>query len=256
MGIPVWVSRELIVEDETISEASQDAQKQTQQQEKQVSSAESIMESLDNPTQKALVTPVLPTQTSVTNEQSLPQIYIGNLEAVVNEIGRTSLHTLFASGDVKADWLVIGQSPDVNDSAMNQPYPHESGELLNNMLRAVGIEQPRTQSYWLNVLKSPKRVENKEELAAAIELNKLLNEKIKQVQPKMVLLVGQLAAQNLLQSKEPLARLRLQQHKQHLQFENSIPTVVTYYPSYLLSKPQDKAKTWDDLKLAMKILSE
>ncbi len=256
MGIPVWVSRERIVEGETFSDASQGVENQDQhkKQEIQISSAESLMESLDQPAQNIPIAPASSAQTNTTQQQRSPQVHYENKEKVVNEIGRTALHTLFASGNEDAEWLVIGQSPDVNDSAMNQPYPHESGELLNNMLRAVGIEQPREQSYWLNVLKSPKRVENKEELAAAIQLNKLLTEKIKQVQPKMILLVGQLAAQNLLQSKEPLARLRLQQYKQHFNLENSIATVVTYYPSYLLSKPQDKAKSWNDLKLAMKIL--
>ena len=73
----------------------------------------------------------------------------------------------------------------------------------------------------------------------------------------MLLIVGQLAAQNLLQTKEPLARIRAKQ----FQDENivrlpgsEIPVVTTYYPSYLINKPQDKGKAWQDLKLAMRIL--
>ncbi len=83
------------------------------------------------------------------------------------------------------------------------------------------------------------------------ELNQILSDKIKVVNPKMILIVGQLSAQNVLQSKEPLARLRAKEQK-HAETGTNI--VVTYYPTHLLSKPIDKRKAWDDLKLAMRLI--
>ncbi len=308
MGIPVWVSRELIVEaveghtvEDTVDLAPKEHAKKNvstndsvvakSAQGKKMSSAESLLKTLEDPTQrssmktavsskkpntrpsknsstkpntKASTNSTSPSQEAVRENEELRDVkqplkstnpQTDNSKHAENQIGQTAVHTVFASGSLNAEWMVIGQSPDVNDSVMYQPYPHESGELLNNMLKAVGIENPRAQTYWINTLKSSMRVENKEELAAAIELNQLLTEKIEQIKPNIILLVGQLAAQNLLQSKEPLARLRLQQQTEPLTLENSIPVVVTYYPSYLLSKPQDKAKTWKDLKLAMSLLA-
>ncbi len=83
-------------------------------------------------------------------------------------------------------------------------------------------------------------------------LNQLLVNKIKEINPRIILVVGQIAAQNLLNTKEPLARLRTKTH--HLP-ATDIPLVVTYYPSYLLSKPKDKRKAWGDLQLAMQLLT-
>jgi len=72
---------------------------------------------------------------------------------------------------------------------------------------------------------------------------------INRVKPKVILLVGQIAAQNLLANKDPLIIMR---SKVHQLSELNIPSIVTYYPSYLLHKPIDKRKVWEDLKLAMK----
>ena len=85
------------------------------------------------------------------------------------------------------------------------------------------------------------------------DLNGILQDCIKQVQPKIIVIVGQLAAQNVLQSDEPLARLR---GKPYTLPESNTHVVVTYYPSYLLSKPMDKRKAWDDLKLAVSLITE
>jgi len=115
-------------------------------------------------------------------------------------------------------------------------------------LRAVGLENPRESAYLINTIKSSMQAVEPDSVA---ELNQLLTKKILEIKPKVILVVGQLSAQNLLQSKEPLARLRAKALKHP---ETDTDMVVTYYPSYLLSKPMDKRKAWEDLKLAMRLL--
>jgi len=170
------------------------------------------------------------------------------IERQKTEIARTALHVIYACGDINADWMVIGESPDVSTNGLGQPYAGDSGVLLDYMLKAVGIKEPRRNAYLLNVLKTSIE-EGHEDINT--QLNNLLVEQIQQVKPKILLVVGQVAAQNLLMCKEPLVRLR---GKVHSITNLQIPLVVTYYPSYLLSKPIDKRKAWDDLKLAMQYI--
>ena len=237
MGIPVWVSRDIVVQDcvETLAENKEDP-------------LEHIMHDLEEQlTPPVVSTPKAPEKTpplikTVTLDDSEPQ---------ANELGRTALHTAYICGSLNADWMVIGESPELTSDRKNQPYEGEQGILLTNMLRAVGIENPRENACLVNILKSSINSTAELEEQSNSQLQQLLMQKIAEVKPKVLLVVGQIAAQRLLQSKEPLARLRAKQH--HLS-EDNIPLVVTYYPSYLLSKPIDKRKAWEDLKLAMRFV--
>jgi len=281
LGIPVWVSRDLVIADSLLSDASPERTSQeTRNQEvnnqarnnqgnsenvavsnqviqsSTTNSVESILQGLEEqsiPTPRAApkTRELEPTSPAPTLNTQIPI----NTSPTANEIARTGNHIVYACGSLKADWLVIGESPEINDNRLNQPFSGESGELLTNMLRAVGLDKPRESAYLVNVIKSS--MQNTDDAGlqeeSKIELNALLVKTIKEVKPKMVLLVGQLAAQNVLQSKEPLARLRA---KPQTHSETNTDVIVTYYPTYLLSKPMDKRKAWDDLKLAMKILNQ
>ncbi len=263
MGIPVWVSRDMVVTlDEPQTENIPDvglvqppSQAQSLQQPQTVTganSAESILQSLNqqseadhNQYQTAPVpvekNSVIPAQQKVVADTSIP---------TKNEIARTTSHIVYGCGNIQADWMIIGESPELNDERTNQPYSGDSGVLLENMLRAVGLENPRKDAYLVNVIKASMQAIVPESIG---ELNQVLSQKIKKVKPKIILIVGQLSAQNVLQSKEPLARLRAKSQKHP---ETGTNIVVTYYPTHLLSKPIDKRKAWDDLKLAMKLIND
>ena len=253
MGIPVWVSRELVVDDdETDTEHNVKAGQET------TLSVENILHDLEAIIDKTSSyesgeEAQLSEHVSVsTNSDKQEPPVASNLSHahtdMPNVLGQTSDYTIYASGNLQADWMVIGESPEFINHDSNQPYAADAGLLLVNMLRAVGIDNPRTQSYLVNILKNSESTET----GLATELYTLLLDSIHKVQPKIILIVGQLAAQNLLQSVEPLAR---QRGKAHTLPDTNIPVVVTYYPSYLLSKPMDKRKAWDDLKLAMSLLT-
>lgn len=239
IGIPVWVSRDKVI----IESFSTSAEHLSTEGE-----VEKILHDLDDQVEVRTqdITPqITPKQTA----PPLAQPQHNDLHA--NEIARTASHIVYASGSLQADWMVIGESPELHDDRFNQPYAGELGILLSNMLLAVGLDNPQKQAYRVNVIKSSMQTDTVD-AASIAELNQLLVSKIKEVKPKIVLIVGQLAAQNLLQCREPLARLRAKPQKIT---DMDINAVATYYPSHLLSKPLDKRKAWEDLKLAMRLIA-
>ena len=252
LDIPIWVSRDLVVLESSSTETVKTtAESNKQQPSAKLSGADSvdqILQGLNQQANPAINTPAPAERTEPANSPARA-VAPADTEKTENEVARTASHIVYACGSQQADWMVIGESPELNDSRLNQPYDGESGVLLSNMLRAVGLDNPRESAYLVNVIKSNMQAVDP---ASVSELNKFLNDMINKVKPKIVLLVGQLAAQNLLESKEPLARLRGKPQKHA---ESGAGIIISYYPSYLLSKPMDKRKAWDDLKLAMKQIS-
>ena len=247
MGIPVWVSRDLVLDAEQ-PDSNSDIQGESLDKNTSPDVVNKIIEELET---KVVVKPQLDktkNETTANEIQNSPN-QVPATDSLINVIGQTQQHVVFASGNLQADWIVIGESPEFIHDMSDQPYSGDQGILLENMLRAVGIDNPRRDAYLVNVLSISQQKNNDQTVSS--DLNQLLLNTIKQVKPKMLLLVGQLAAQNLLQSKEPIARLRGKAQKLA---NTEIPIIVTYYPSYLLSKPLDKRKAWDDLKLAMSLL--
>jgi DNA polymerase len=117
--------------------------------------------------------------------------------------------------------------------------------LLNAMLLAIGL--PRETVFIANILKCRppgNRDPRPEEVANCLPF---LAAQIALLKPKIILAVGRIAAQNLLATDAPLARLR---GKLHQFGEAKTPLVITYHPAYLLRTPADKRKAWDDLKFA------
>jgi DNA polymerase len=159
-------------------------------------------------------------------------------------------NSVFGVGDVQADWLVVGEAPSEEDDLAGEPFAGQAGQLLDNMLKAVGLSrkaQGEGGVYIANVTKCRTpgtQNPSPEELATCAPY---LVRQVALVQPKIILLMGRFAVQSVLQSTEPLGKLRGQVHT-----HQGVPVVVTYHPSYLLRNPADKAKAWADLVLALK----
>ncbi len=125
-----------------------------------------------------------------------------------------------------------------------------AGRLLNAMLNAIGLS--REDVYIANMLKCRppgNRDPRPEEVAAC---GGYLERQVQLVNPKLVVALGRVAAQHLLKSDAPLGRLRGQLHEFGPQ---RIPFMATYHPAYLLRKPADKRKSWEDLKRIREVLS-
>jgi len=155
-------------------------------------------------------------------------------------------------GPKRSDWLVIGEAPGAEEDRRGEPFVGAAGQLLDAMLRAIGLDR-RTNVYIANVLKSRppnNRDPRPEEVEACLPY---LTRQIALLQPKIMLAVGRIAAQNLLATDAPLGRLRGRVHRFG---EQQTPLVVTYHPAYLLRTPADKRKAWEDLKFARSVYQQ
>lgn len=163
------------------------------------------------------------------------------------ELAASRTQTVFGVGDTHAQWLVIGEAPGADEDAQGEPFVGRAGQLLNAMLRAIGLG--REQVYIANVLKCrpPGNRDPRPDEAANCE--PYLQRQIALIEPRLILVVGRIAAQNLLKTDAPIGKLRGRVHRY-----DDIPLVVTYHPAYLLRSPGEKRKAWDDLRLAVATL--
>ncbi|HXQ64127.1 MAG TPA: uracil-DNA glycosylase, partial [Steroidobacteraceae bacterium] len=157
-------------------------------------------------------------------------------------------NTVFGVGDPEARWLVIGEAPGAEEDRQGQPFVGRAGQLLNSMLRAVGLA--RDQVFIANVLKC-RPPGNRDPLPEEVRCcMPYLHRQIALIKPRLILCVGRIAAQNLLGTDTPIGKLRGRIHA--LEPFNT-PVIVTYHPAYLLRSPGEKRKVWEDLRLAMEV---
>ncbi len=167
------------------------------------------------------------------------------------ELHRTRTQTVFGVGNRSADWLVVGEAPGAEEDRRGEPFVGRAGQLLDAMLGAIGLD--RTSAYIANILKCrpPNNRDPQADEVASCE--PYLQQQIALIQPRLILAVGRIAAQNLLKTDAPLGRLRGRVHEYG---ERRIPLIVTYHPAYLLRSPGDKRKAWEDLQLAVQVLRQ
>jgi len=161
----------------------------------------------------------------------------------------TRTNTVFGVGNPQADLMVIGEAPGADEDRQGEPFVGRAGQLLNEMLRAIGLG--REQVFIANILKCRppgNRDPRPEEVTRCMPY---LLRQIDLVRPRVLLSVGRISAQNLLQTDTPVGRLRGRVHRFG---EAGIPLVVTYHPAYLLRSPEQKAKAWVDLQLVLRTL--
>ena len=165
------------------------------------------------------------------------------------ELASSRTQTVFGVGNHDADWLIIGEAPGAEEDRRGEPFVGRSGQLLDKMLQAIG--QSRDRVFIANIVKCrpPDNRDPKPGEAAACRA--YLERQIALVQPKIILAVGKIAAQNLLECNDPVGRMRGKAHAL-----GEIPLVVTYHPAYLLRSPSQKKKAWSDLCLAARLAAE
>ena len=167
------------------------------------------------------------------------------------ELHTSRTQTVFGVGNHTADWLVIGEAPGADEDKQGEPFVGRAGQLLNAMLLACGLK--REQVYIANILKCRPPNNRDPRPEEVVSCEPYLMRQIELIQPKLILAVGRIAAQNLLQCDTPIGKLRGQVH--HFR-DTGIPLVATYHPAYLLRSPAEKRKAWQDLQLAMRTVDE
>lgn len=176
------------------------------------------------------------------------------LQEAVRDCTRCDLHrgrtqTVFGVGSQDADLLIIGEAPGAEEDRRGEPFVGRAGQLLNAMLGAIHLA--REEVYIANILKCrpPNNRDPKPEEAATC--TPYLERQIELLQPRVMLALGRIAAQWLLQSDSPIGRLR---GREFSFGEQETPLIVSYHPAYLLRSPLAKAKAWEDLLLVRQIL--
>ena len=166
------------------------------------------------------------------------------------ELHRSRTQTVFGTGHPAAEWLIIGEAPGADEDRLGEPFVGRAGQLLTSMLRAVGLA--REEVFIANILKC--RPPNNRDPQADEVRNcaSYLRQQIELIKPRIILVVGRIAAQSLLNTDAPIGKMRGQKY---IYQDTDIPVVATYHPAYLLRSPQQKRKAWEDLKFAMQIYS-
>ena len=165
------------------------------------------------------------------------------------ELHRTRIQTVFGVGDPAARLMVIGEAPGADEDRQGEPFVGRAGKLLDAMLLAIGLQ--RGDVYVANVLKCRPPGNRNPSLDEAARCEGFLRRQIALVGPRLILSVGGIAARNLLGTDAPVGRLRGAVHEYG---EDRVPVVVTYHPAYLLRQPEEKAKAWQDLQQAARLL--
>jgi len=159
--------------------------------------------------------------------------------------GRTNL--VFGVGNVNADLMFVGEGPGADEDAQGEPFVGRAGQLLNNMISAMGIK--REDVYIANVVKCRPPGNRTPEKDECDTCSPFLMRQIDIIKPKVIVALGAVAAKNLLAVNDSMANLRGRWYD----FRNS-KLLVTYHPAYLLRDPRQKKEAWKDLQIVMKYL--
>jgi uracil-DNA glycosylase family 4 len=191
-----------------------------------------------------------------------------SLEKIRTDIGpnctRCKLHKartniVFGVGNPKAELMFVGEGPGADEDAQGEPFVGRSGQLLNNMIKAMGLQ--REEIYIANVVKCRPPGNRAPERDESETCSPFLMRQIAAIKPKVVVALGAVSAKNLLAINAPMSELRGR-------FYDFMPAgarstdpswpgaklAVTYHPAFLLRDPRQKGEAWKDLQMVMKYL--
>jgi DNA polymerase len=161
------------------------------------------------------------------------------------ELAARRTQTVFGVGNPLARLCFFGEAPGADEDRLGEPFVGRAGELLNRIIQACGLR--REEVYILNVLKCrppDNRTPNTEEVA---NCRPFFERQLEMLQPEFICCLGLTASEALLQTGQPMGRLR----GRFFTYRGS-RVLCTYHPSYLLRNPPAKASVWDDMQLLMK----
>jgi DNA polymerase len=161
---------------------------------------------------------------------------------------RTRTRAVPGVGDARAEWMFIGEAPGAEEDARGEPFVGQAGRLLDNMLAAIGLDR-RNGVYIANVLKCRPPNNRTPEPLEVDACRPYLERQIDLISPRLIVALGRSAASTLLNVDASIASLRGRVHRLH-----GRPLIVTYHPAYLLRNLPDKAKAWEDLLFARRVL--
>jgi DNA polymerase len=164
---------------------------------------------------------------------------------VLHKQGRKQI--VFGVGNPRAELMFIGEAPGADEDMQGEPFVGRAGQLLNNMIKAMGIQ--RENVYIANIIKCRPPGNRQPEREECETCSPFLMRQIEVVKPKVIVALGAVAAKTLLAVNAPMSELRGRWYD----FRGT-KLAVTYHPAFLLRDPRQKKETWKDLQMVMKEL--
>jgi len=184
--------------------------------------------------------------TSELSKMDLIALRVAVSACTLCDIHQTRKQTIFGEGHHKADWFIVTEAPSRDEEREGKTFVGPSGVLFTQMLRAIGLA--REEVFITNIIKC-RTHNNRDPLSEEIHAcHHYLQRQIECVEPKIILCLGRVAAQAMLETDVPVGKIRGQTYTYEKHAD--IPLIVTYHPAYLLRSPKEKTKVWEDLKLA------
>ena len=171
-----------------------------------------------------------------------------SLDETIKKCKKCNLHktrrnTVFGEGDPDSNIMIIGEAPGREEDEVGRPFVGRAGKLLNEFLKSINLN--RDSVFIVNTIKC-RPPENRDPEASEISAcSDYLDQQINIIKPKVLVLLGKIAANRLLGEDMPMSELRL---KKFFIDKYEIPIIVFYHPAYILRSPSQKKKVWDDLQ--------
>ncbi len=166
------------------------------------------------------------------------------------KLGKTRTNLVFGTGNPQARLVFVGEGPGADEDAQGEPFVGEAGQVLNRIITAMGLK--REEVYICNVVKCrpPKnRDPEQDEIEAC---SSFMLRQVRSINPEVIVALGKFASQTLLETKEPISKLRGKFRDFH-----GIPLMPTFHPSYLLRNRGDSGPfwdVWDDMTQVLRLL--
>ena len=171
-----------------------------------------------------------------------------SLDEIIKKCKKCNLHktrrnTVFGEGDPDSNIMIIGEAPGREEDEVGRPFVGRAGKLLNEFLKSINLN--RDSVFIANTIKCRPPENRDPETAEINACSDYLDQQINFIKPKVLVLLGKVAANRLLGEDMPMSELRL---KKFFIDKYDIPIIVFYHPAYILRSPSQKKKVWDDLQ--------
>jgi DNA polymerase len=182
-----------------------------------------------------------------------PAELLAELRADIGDCTRCKLHALgrrqivFGTGNPEAELMFVGEAPGQEEDLQGEPFVGRAGQLLTRMIEAIGLR--REEVYIANVIKCRPPENRNPEPDEIATCRPFLLRQIEAVRPKVIVALGSVAARALLETDDPISRLRGRVYR----FRGA-SLVATYHPAFLLRSPDRKREAWEDLQRAQAVL--
>ncbi len=163
--------------------------------------------------------------------------------------GRTNI--VFGEGNPDAKLIFIGEGPGREEDLQARPFVGDAGKLLTRLIEKMGFK--REDVYIANIVKCRPPMNREPEDDEMNACKPFIEEQIKIINPKIIISLGRISAQSLLNTKIPISKLRGRFYQYFYQYMD-IPLMPTFHPAYLLRNPKDKNLTWEDAQAVLEKL--